>query len=142
MAVVAWLVASLGEAFVELEGRHLQPGKVGEGAVAGAEVVDGGWKPASMRLARVALYLVGILHQHPFGDLQLQLPGGEPVARDAVEDLRAELRDRLELQGREVDGGEHQIRGRHLPVGKLGTAELQHQLAELADEPQLLRQQG
>ena len=42
-------------------------------------------------------------------------------------------------RAREVDG-EHQIRGRHLPAGKLGTAELQHQLAELADEPQLLRQ--
>ena len=60
------------------------------------------------------------------------------MARDAVEDLRAEL-GIAELQGREVDG-EHQVRGRHLPAGKLGTAELQHQLAELADEPQLLRQ--
>ncbi|MNH29882.1 hypothetical protein D3C79_901370 [compost metagenome] len=92
----------LSEASVQLEGRHLQPRQVGQGAVAGAEVVDGELKAGLDQVCEVALYLVGIFHQHPFGDLQLQLPGGYPVAFDAGEDLRAEL-GVTELQRRQVD---------------------------------------
>lgn len=68
----------LGEAPVELEGGHLQPRQVGEGAVTCAEVVDGELEARLDEAGEVALYLVGILHQHPFGDLQLQLQGASP----------------------------------------------------------------
>ena len=125
-----------GEASIQLEGGDLEPGQVGQRAIAGAEVIDGELEAGPDQAGEVLLYLVGILHQHAFGYLQLQGGGGDAVAPGAGLDVVAQA-GVTKLQGGEVDR-QHQTRPHRLPAGELGTTLLQHQITEPADESQLL----
>ncbi len=93
----------LSEAAIQLEGRHLQPRQIGQRTVTGTKVVDGQLKTSGDQIVEVGLNLVGILHQYPFSDLQLQLTGLETMASDAALHQLTERRI-TKLQRREIDG--------------------------------------
>ena len=130
------------ERAVDLELVDREVAQVGEGAVAGAVVVDrDAQAERAQRLEDLASAL-RVDHDHALGDLQLERVGGDPVLLEQPGDP---LGERLveQVRGREVDGDAEVEAGR-APARELHHGGLEHEPGDGVHEAALLddRQEG
>src|SRR5581483_1012931 len=125
------------EGAVDLEGVDGELAQVGEGAVAGAEVVDR--DPDAERLERDELggSLVGVAHERRLGDLEGQGRRVEPAPGERTADVVGEGVG-VELAGRHVDGDPDAVAA-PVPRGRLLARLPEHPAPDRDDEPGLLR---
>ena len=133
------LVVGAHERLIDLDGVERKALKVGERRMAGAEIVE---RQPGAELADARQHLrgvLGVLHHQRLGQLELERAAGEPGARQHG----AQIVDQIvaqQLARRHVDAGEHRLaqRGRCAASRELARGALQHEQAEIDDQPDLL----
>jgi hypothetical protein len=129
---------AVDERLVDLEGVDGEAAQVGQGRVAGAEVVDGQVHAERLELVQADDGHLQVVHQDALGDLQGQALGGEAGVAEGrghvVGQVAAE-----QVMGGEVDV-QQQRAGVGVPAGHLAAGLAQHEPVELDHQAGLLGQ--
>jgi hypothetical protein len=130
------------EGAVDLELVDREVAEVGEGAVAGAVVVDRDAQPEHVERLEDLAGALGVDHDHALGDLELERARGHLVLGEQPFDPFGQRL--VEQIGRRQVDGDADVEAGPAPARELSRGGLEHELGERAHEAALLheRQEG
>src|ERR1700722_11633633 len=103
--------------------------QIAERGIARAEIVDGKLNSQCPKLSDLPLDYFGRIDQQAFGELEFEIPGGDPVALESFCDGSREVRA-ADLDGRNVHRDRHVADATLLPIGHLPANLVEHPVAE------------